>query len=70
MPVRLGEVGSGGHCLWVELDYVGLEVLGMQGNKTEYESGKEELGFGLHGSSIRKLMLLVSGKDLWGSYRG
>ncbi|KAL6978742.1 hypothetical protein U1Q18_041008 [Sarracenia purpurea var. burkii] len=50
MPLKLG---GAGHSLWVELDYVGLEILGVKGNnKAEEKSGREELGFGRHGSLL------------------
>lgn len=59
--MKLGGMRSGGDSKWVELDYVGLEImLGiMEGNEeTEYKSGKEELGFGRHGNVSRSGVVL------------
>lgn len=56
VPLKLGGVERVWHCLWVELDYVGLEVLSMQGNEGEEKGGQKELGFGFHGAS-RKIVV-------------
>lgn len=48
MPLKLGGVESVWHCLWVELDDVGLEVLCMEGNEGEEKGGEKELGFCVH----------------------
>lgn len=62
MKLRLGGEEIAWHGLWVELNYVGLEVLGVKTEKKAEEGGgEEEVNFGLHWSSVREKLCLLLG---------